>query len=112
MTTKEAVSELRQLVLIYCLQRQPDGSYIALNRRYKPLGFAATERVDYDAYPIRFKFKRALSAAQVMALSYKGDPNPECIYLYNDGCVPTTSSADWKAYSARLERLAGYKVVH
>ena len=112
MTTKETVSELRQLVLIYCLQRQPDGSYIALNRRYKPLGFAATERVDYDAYPIRFKLTRPWGPPRARPLSYKGDPNPECIYLYNDGCVPTTSSADWKAYSARLERLAGYKVVH
>lgn len=112
MTTKETVSELRQLILIYCLQRQPDGSYIALNRRYKPLGFSTTERVDYDAFPIRFKFKRALSSAQITALSYKGDANPECIYLYNDGCVPTLSADDWSAYSARLERLAGYKVVH
>lgn len=112
MATRETTSELRQLMLVYCLQRQADGSYIALNRRYKPLGFATTERVDYDAFPIRFKFKRALSAAQVMALSCKGDSNPECIYLYLDGCVPTTSAADWKAYSARLERLAGYKVVH
>ena len=112
MTTKETVSELRQLVLIYCLQRQPDGSYIALNRRYKPLGFAATERVDYDAYPIRFKFKRALSAAQVAALSFAGESDPQRIYLYNDGCIPTDSAAHWAAYSARLERLAGYKVVH
>ena len=112
MTTKETVSELRQLVLIYCLQRQPDGSYIALNRRYKPLGFAATERVDYEASPVRFKFKRALSAAQVAALSFAGESDPQRIYLYNDGCIPTDSAAHWAAYSARLERLAGYKVVH
>jgi hypothetical protein len=112
MATRDTTSELRHLMLVYCLQRQADGSYIALNRRYKPLGFATTEWVDYDAFPIRFKFKRALSAAQVAALSYKGDPDPQCIYLYNDGCVPTDSAAHWTAYSARLERLAGYKVVH
>lgn len=112
MATRETVSVLRQLLLVYCLQRQADGSYIALNRRYKPLGFATTGHVDYDAFPIRFKFKRALSAAQVAALSYKGDASPECIYLYGDGCIPTESAAHWKAYSARLERLAGYMVVH
>lgn len=112
MSTSDTVSDLRQLILIYCLQLQPDGSYIALNRRYKPLGLATTEWVDYGAFPVRFKFKRALSAAQIAALSYKGDTNPECIYLYNDGCAPTLTAENWKAYSARLERLAGYKVVH
>lgn len=106
------VSELRQLVFIYCLERLPDGSYIALNRRYKPVGTAATEWVEYETAPGRFKFKRALSAAQVMALSYKGDANAQRIYLYNDGCIPTASAAHWQAYSARLGRLAGYKVVH
>lgn len=109
---QETASELRQLILIYCLQRLPDGSYVALNRRYKPVGFATVEWVDYEAAPVRFKFKRALSAAQVAALSYKGDPDPERIYLYNDGCIPTESAAHWQAYSARLERLAGYKVMH
>lgn len=108
----ETTSELRQLILIYCLQRLADGSYIALNRRYKPVGLSTVEWVDNEAFPVRFKFKRALSAAQVAALSYKGDANPERIYLYNDGCIPTESSAHWKAYADRLERLAGYKVVH
>lgn len=108
----ETVSELRQLMLIYCLQLQPDGSYIALNRRYKPVGFTTVERVDYEAFAVRFKFKRALSAAQIAFLSYNGDTSAECIYLYNDGCLPTASAADWNAYSARLERLAGYKVAH
>lgn len=109
---RETVTDLRHLVLIYCLQRQPDGRYVALNRRYNPLGFATTERLNSDAFPVHFKFKRALSAAQIVALSCKGDPDPECIYLYQDGCIPTSSAADWSAYSARLERLAGYKVVH
>jgi hypothetical protein len=109
---RETVSELRQLILIYCLERTPDGSYIALNRRYRPVGFTGLDRVDYETFPGRFKFKRALSAAQIKTLSCKGDPNPERIYIYEEGCVPTASAAHWKAYSARLERLAGYKVVH
>lgn len=109
---RKTTSELRQLILIYCLQRLPDGSYVALNRRYKPVGFSTVEWVDYEAAPVRFKFKRALSAAQIAALSYQGDTDPERIYLYNDGCIPTESAADWKAYAERLGRLAGYKVVH
>lgn len=108
----KTVSEFRQLFLIYCLDLQPDGSYVALNRRYKPVGLASTEWVDYEAFPVRFKFKRALSAKQIAALSCKGDAAPERIYLYNDGCIPTSSDAAWNAYSQRLQRLAGYSVKH
>jgi hypothetical protein len=105
-------SEFRQLFLIYCLDRLPDGSYVALNRRYKPVGFSSTEWVKYEDFPVRFKFKRALSARQIAALSYKGDTSAERIYLYGDGCKPTASDAHWAAYAARLQRLAGYRVVH
>lgn len=103
--------EFREVFLVYCLQLLPDGSYIALNRRYKPLGNAGADWVDYETAPGRFKFKRALTAAQVARLSYKGDAEAERIYLYGDGCVPTASAADWQDYSARLGQLSGYKVV-
>lgn len=107
----ETVSEFRQAFLIYCLQRLEDGSYVALNRRYKPVGMTCTEWVKYEDFPVSFKFKRALSATQIAALSYKGDAAPECIYLYNDGCIPTDSPAAWAAYAKRLERLAAYKII-
>ena len=96
--------------LVYCLQRLEDGSYLALNRQYKPLGVFSTEWVEYETHPSRFKFKRALSASQIAFLSYKGDASPERIYLYAGTCNPTLSDADWRAYSARLQRLASYKV--
>lgn len=108
-----AAIEFRWLFLIYCLHRLPDGSYIALNRDYKPLGFGFERApwVEYETAPGRFKFKRALREDQVIALSYRGDPTPERIYLYNDACVPTSGAVAWREYSARLERLAGYRVV-
>lgn len=105
-------SDFRLLFLVYCLQRQPDGTYAALNRRYKPVGFVSTEWVDYQSFPVCFKFKRALSERQIVALSCKGDASPECIYLYNDSCIPTASDAHWRAYSDRLQRLAGYLVTY
>lgn len=105
-------SEFRQVFLIYCLDRLPDGRYIALNRRYKPVGHTGTEWVEYEALAVGFKFKRALSPRQIASLSWDGDTSAERIYLYNDGCVPTDSAAHWAAYSARLERLAGYKIEH
>lgn len=107
----DTLSDFRQVFLIYCLQRLEDGSYVALNRRYKPVGMTSTEWVKYEDFPVRFKFKRALSAAQIAALSAKGDTAPECIYFYNDGCIPTDSPADWAAYAERLGRLAAYKIV-
>lgn len=100
--------DLHRLLLIYCLQRLADGSYIALNRAYKPLGQHGGAWVEYETAPGRFKFKRALSAGQISALSYNGDAEPECIYLYNDGTVPTASDAHWAAYSARLQELCSY----
>lgn len=104
-------TSVRAVFLIYCLQRLADGSYIALNRQYKPLGAFGREWVDYDTHPSRFKFKRALSERQVVALSHKGDADARCIHLYGDGSIPADSAANWQAYSARLARLAGYGIV-
>lgn len=107
----DTVSEFRQVFLIYCLQRQEDGRFIALNRRYKPVGMNSTEWVKYEDFPVGFKFKRALSDHQVAALSFKDDTASECIYLYNDGCIPTDSPSAWAAYAERLGRLASYKIL-
>lgn len=111
-TARRTESEFRELFLIYCLDRMPDGSYVALNRRYKPVGLTGTERVKYEDFPVRFKFKRALSARQIVTLSCKGDPTAERIQLYADGSVPTRSAAAWSDYSKRLQRLAAYRVEH
>jgi len=104
-------ADFRQLFLIYCLQRLKDGRYVALNRRYKPVGLTSREWVNYEDFPVGFKFKRDLSERQITALSHKGDASADCIYLYDDGCIPTASAADWAAYSVRLGKLASYKIV-
>jgi len=107
----ERVADFRHTFMIYCLQKLEDGSYVALNRSYKPVGMTSSEWVKYEDLPVRFKFKRGLSARQIEALSYKGDPAAERIYFYNDGCVPTASDANWTAYSNRLKRIAAYLIV-
>ena len=107
----DAVSEFRQLFFVYCLDSQRDGSYVVLNRHYKPLGLYGGGWVDYENFPIRFKFKRALSARQIAALSCKGDASAERIYLYSDGSIPTSSDEAWAAYCARLRLLAGHGMV-
>ncbi|MCF8156418.1 MAG: hypothetical protein K9K35_10470 [Rhodoferax sp.] len=94
----------------YCLERLQDGSYLLLNRQYKPLGVMSKEWVDYETQPSRMRFKRALSAKQIAALSWCASTDPARIYLYNDGCVPTATDSAWSAYSARLNRLAKYRI--
>jgi hypothetical protein len=101
--------ELRYIYLPYCIQRQKDGSYIVLNRDYKPLGIKPTELVDYESYPIKVKL-RGLGAATAAKISWKGSRELSAIYLYNDGCVPTSSNANMTAYLARLARFAKLRV--
>lgn len=96
--------------LPYCLARQDDGSYVVCNRRYKPVGITRTDWVDYNEYPVRVRFKRTLSDAQIAKLDAKGRIDPACIYLYTDACVPTASAQAWADYSDRLQRLARYVI--
>jgi len=94
-------TEFRRICLPYVLQQQKDGSYIALNRNYKPIGFRIEKWVDYDAYPIGFRFK-GLSPDMIRKLSIQAHTDGD-IYLYDDGCVPTRRKKHMTAY---LEKLA------
>lgn len=95
------MDEVRLWSFPYCIQRLDDGRYILLNRRYKPLGWQGREWVDYGTHPSAAKLR--VTAATARKLSYEGSPATDVIYLYNDGCVPTRSAANMRAY---LERLA------
>jgi hypothetical protein len=103
-----ALSDFRSIFLPYCLQKQPDGRYAVLNREYKPVGFYTRGHVEYADHPVLVKFK-GLTKAKAAKLSAKGDPDPDEIFLYNDGCVPTHTSAHMKAYLAKIEILAKLK---
>ena len=103
------MSSFRVLCLPYCLKRLEDGRYVALDRRYKPLGFTTQATVEYEAYPIALRLR--MTPKRAAALSFKGSDNTAMIHLYNDGCVPTASAAHMQAYLARLARLAAYTVV-
>ena len=104
-----SLGDFRKVFLPYCLQKQPDGRYAILNRRYKPVGLAITEFINYEDYPVCVNLK-GLGPATAAKLSWKGDPDTDQIYLYNDGCVPTESSENMQSYLKRLEILAKLKV--
>lgn len=105
-------SDFRQVFLPYCLQLQADGRYAVLNRRYKPVGMTAQAGafVTYSEHPCLVQFK-GLTTARVAKLSFKGSPDPQRIYLYDDTCVPTASAQHWAAYGQRLELLAKLLVI-
>lgn len=102
------VDDPRAIFLPYCIQRQPDGRYVVLNRNYKPLGFRTADFLEYEQYPIAVKFK-GLTPKKAASLSARGSENLEAITLYNDSCIPTASAANMKAYLSRLEILAKLK---
>jgi hypothetical protein len=103
--------EFRKIVFPYCLIKQEDGSYLVLNRNYKPVGFNTSTWVNYEDYPIKIKFKR-LTSLTVSKISYNNDPNIDKIFLYNDGCVPTASAKNMNAYLNRLKILASLQVIN
>lgn len=96
--------ELRQTHFPYCLDRQEDGSYVLLNRNYKPIGFMSENWVNYEEHPVSVKLK-GMTARLAAELDVKGRDNLERIYLYNDGSTPTGSPEDMQAYLGRLARL-------
>lgn len=101
--------ELRMVFLPYCLDRQDDGRYAVLNRRYKPVGLTLKSHVNYRDYPCLVTLK-GLDAAAAAKLSVRGDAALNRIYLYDDGCIPTSSAAHWDSYAAKMALLAKMKI--
>ena len=60
--------------------------------------------------------ERKPSDKQLIAMSYKEQiehlDGGRMVYLYNDGCIPTHSKADWDNYCQRLNTLARLKLNH
>jgi hypothetical protein len=104
-----ALGDFRSVYLPYCLKKQKDGSFIVLNREYKPLGFNSRENFIYEDYPISSKIK-GITAKTIENIAYDGKIKDGFIFLYNDGCIPTKSKLNMTKYLERLEILAKYKV--
>ena len=103
-----ALTYVRQIALIYSVQKQSDGSYVFLNRERKPLGFSSMDLVKYEDYP-QIAVKLKISPALAGKLSWNGDQNTDIIYLYNDDCLPDSGDKNWATYCRRLEILMKLK---
>lgn len=101
--------ELRHTHFPYCLDRQEDGSYVLLNRNYKPIGFTAEQWVTYGDYPVGVNIK-GMTAKLAAELDIKGRDNLQRIYLYNDGSTPTSSEENMQAYLQRLTRIMALRI--
>ncbi|MCF4981339.1 hypothetical protein GIW56_18330 [Pseudomonas gessardii] len=101
--------ELRHTHFPYCIAKQEDGTYVVTNRNYKPIGFLTGDWVDYSDSPIGVKIK-GLTAKVAAKLDHQGREDLDNIYLYGDGCTPTSDKKSMDAYLSRLAILMKLKI--
>lgn len=101
--------ELRRTHFPYCLRKQPDGSYVLLNRKYKPIGFLTQEHVAYEDHPVGMQLK-GLGPKLAEVLDVNGRADPDSIYLYDNGSRPTKNEACMNDYLKKLGLLMTIKV--
>jgi hypothetical protein len=104
-----ALDEFRSIYLPYCIEKQQDGSWVVLNREYKPVGFNTTEWITYSDFPVSVRLK-GLGPAKLARISYNGSVEGNRVFLYDDGCIPTSNAHARKAYLERLFILAKLQV--
>ncbi|MCX7067482.1 MAG: hypothetical protein NTW85_07305 [Methylococcales bacterium] len=100
-----AIENVRAVYFPYCIEKQEDGSWLILNRNYKPVGFNTSEHIIYSDYPVSVKLK-GLGKETLKKLSWNDKEElGNRIYLYNDGCIPTSSPQAMSAYLKKIEVL-------
>jgi len=96
------------ICLPYILKQQNNGTYVVLNRRYKPLGFHTNEFVDYPEYPIQHLICLPKEVSDQL-IPGKGD-NSGSFYLYTDETSPLNNAKNWISYSDKLALLKEQKI--
>ncbi|MCD4820754.1 MAG: hypothetical protein K8R11_01465 [Methanococcoides sp.] len=99
-----AIENVRAVYFPYCIEKQEDGSWVLLNRNYKPVGFNTGDFIRYEEYPVSMKLK-GIGPATLKKLSDKNEDIEDRVYLYNDSCVPTSSAQAMSSYLKKLEVL-------
>jgi hypothetical protein len=99
--------DFRAVFLPYCLKKQSDGSYVVLNRDYKPIGLKTMDHINYEKYRVKIPGLKARLAA---VLSISKSVDVENIYLYDDKTSPTQGKKNMTAYLDKLEILSKLKL--
>ncbi len=108
MNKRHRQSQYFRIHELYCLKQMERGRYIKLNRDYKPIGLETEEWVRYENFPL--ESLPGLTSQVATKLSARGSDDVTQICLYNDGCVPTSSNQNMRAYLSRLALLAALEV--
>ena len=88
-----------------------DGHWILLSRDYKPLGGDPMEFYDYDEMPEILRIK-SVPPTKAKKLSHDGSGVKDgMIYLYSDGCIPTSNAKNMAAYLEKIAVLMKMKTV-
>lgn len=90
----------------YCIVLCAMGTWLLLNRRYKPFGTGLTEWVNYDECP---GTRLWLTEAQLQQLGNgctPYQPGDTRVWLYSDATNPNNSKALDAAYQERIAVLA------
>ncbi len=97
-------SRVRKHMFPYGMRKNPDGTWILINRQYKPVGLITKEHIDYEDIKYTFKIKN-FSLKNKNALSCTKDREENVIYFYNDGCIPESSAENMASYLNKIEIL-------
>jgi hypothetical protein len=108
--TKPALFNFVETCLPFCIERQQDGRYVALNWRWKPVGFYTADQIKYENYPISVALP-GMTPELAEKISCDGSRDLDCIYVYSGKCHPTKNEQFMQAYLKRLGLLANL-IVH
>jgi hypothetical protein len=92
-----------------CIKRENDGTYVVLNREFKPIGFKTSEFITYEEYPVCVKFKK-MDPRTAKKLSVHEEYDPDCIYLYSEMRDLLDNEENMKKYLEKLAILSKWKV--
>ena len=101
--------DVRSTALPYCVKKLKNGTYIVLNREYKPLGWTTRENVNYDDLT-HLHQRIKITPAKAKLISHAASEDATDIMLYDDGCYPTKDAASAAAYFKRLAVLMAIKI--
>lgn len=106
------LNTFRQVFLPYCVRQNSDGSYSVLNREYEDLGTIerSPNGSNGERYPLKGLGAKALDAIAHNAPTPPAGDAERFWFLYDDGCLPDSSKAAWKAYSDRLWQLRKFSL--
>jgi len=98
-------TDFRAVYFPYCIEKQDDGTWVVMNRQYKPVGFNTSDYISHEDYPVSAKLS-GIGPGVCRKLAYDGKGQGNRVYLYNDGTNPVGSKANMDAYLKKLAILA------